>query len=267
MQYITVDYDNDHASQHHIKGQLMQSCKLSHKLLEIPKFSSSTCTRLMPLNNEPWNTISKHGQSLSGLVHIGLLSIPPLSTQIPFLITGSLLHEMFQLWTNKCSYYYSANFWGRKLSWISRFASHPQKFPPRNFMHTTPTYTIDLVLHESFLRGIFTSTFPWMFSPSKFSRYTVPFLMLHPSFPMTWECSEKGMSILRVTRVALASRSAKISSLAFWTAEGLPITFTWGSVGEKERRGGEEREKERMSLPHWGRVHTLFCGKGLNMLD
>ena len=35
------------------------------------------------------------------------------------------------------SYCIAGNFWGRKLSRISRFFSHPQKFSPRNSRHAT----------------------------------------------------------------------------------------------------------------------------------
>ena len=65
---------------------------------------------------------------------------------------------------------------------------------------------------------------------------------------MTWECSENGISIFRVTRVALASRSARISSLAFCTADGLPMTFTWGSVGEVVGGGGERESESRVEV-------------------
>lgn len=78
---------------------------------------------------------------------------------------------------------------------------------------------------------------------------------------MTWECSEKGMSILRVTLVAFASRSARISSLAFCTADGLPMTFTWGSVGrERERsrniKGNKGKKRTMIGCREKGRDHS-----------
>ena len=64
-------------------------------------------------------------------------------------------------------------FWGRKASQISRFYSHPWKFSPQNFRHTTPIYEISLAFGESFLCKCSLPTNPWNFFPSEVCCYTV----------------------------------------------------------------------------------------------
>ena len=69
------------------------------------------------------------------------------------------------------------NFQGRKLaSQISRFECYryPRKLSLLNFERTTPTNTIGLAFHESFLRNL-TKVFP--------AKCSVTVLLIHESFP------------------------------------------------------------------------------------
>ena len=61
------------------------------------------------------------------------------------------------LGTGELIYHIAGNFRGRKLSWISRFESHPQKFSREIWGCATTTYDLFQAIRESFLREILTS--------------------------------------------------------------------------------------------------------------
>ena len=133
------------------------------------------------------------------------------------------------------NYRIAGNFWGRKLSQISRisqFCSYLQKFSPWNLGAWCPLVRHKWAIRESFLHENVFFTNSRKFSPSKVSRYTVcteNFIDLLGTTPITlvmyWQfISSSGTKSPRLLVYCSGNRNTEIyhdnSRVSFVTGEG-----------------------------------------------
>ena len=130
------------------------------------------------------------------------------------------------------NYRIAGNFWGRKLSQISRFCGYLRKFPQQNLGVWCPLARHKRAIRESFLHENVFFTNSRKFSPSKVSRYTVcteNFIDLLGTTPITlvmyWQfISSSGTKSPRLLVYCSGNRNTGIyhdnSRVSFATGEG-----------------------------------------------